>query len=70
VVANPTLLNGNLDLPQGWLTEGTVDFTNGAAILRLAKPAGTPSPSIPAKVQRAPSKTRTGRASRLEQVQL
>jgi hypothetical protein len=34
VVANPTLLNGNLDLPQGWLTEGTVDFTNGAAILR------------------------------------
>jgi hypothetical protein len=34
VVANPTLVNGNLDAPQGWLTEGTVDFTNGAAILR------------------------------------
>jgi VCBS repeat-containing protein len=33
VAANATLENGSLDLPQGWLTQGSVEFTNGAAVL-------------------------------------
>ena len=33
VVANATLLNGNLDAATGWLTQGSVQFANGTAVL-------------------------------------
>jgi len=33
VVANATLTNGPLDAPQGWLSQGSVAFANGAAVL-------------------------------------
>ena len=33
VVANPTLVNGNLDATNGWLSQGSVAFANGAAVL-------------------------------------
>ena len=33
VVANATLVNGNLDAAQGWLSQGNVQFANGTAVL-------------------------------------